>query len=158
MRRRNIRDANVRRRGIFRVATAATMQIDYTLEPHLSAEEFRDVLIASTLGARRPVEDLVRLARMLREADIIVTARHEGRLVGVSRALSDFSYSCYLSDLAVDAAYQRRGICKRLIEETHASAGPEATLVLLSAPAAEGYYPKLGMKKHESCWVVPRSR
>jgi ribosomal protein S18 acetylase RimI-like enzyme len=133
------------------------MQIDYALEPHLTAEEFRDVLVASTLAERRPAGDLARLARMLREADIIVTARHEGRLVGVSRALSDFSYSCYLSDLAVDVAYQRRGIGKRLIEETRANAGPEATLVLLSAPAAASYYPKIGMKRHESCWIVPRS-
>jgi ribosomal protein S18 acetylase RimI-like enzyme len=75
-----------------------------------------------------------------------------------SRALSDFSYSCYLSDLAVDVAYQRRGIGKRLIEETRANAGPEATLVLLSAPAAESYYPRIGMKKHESCWIVPRRK
>ncbi|MEJ0050546.1 MAG: GNAT family N-acetyltransferase [Methylovirgula sp.] len=95
---------------------------------------------------------------MLREADIIVTARHEGRLIGVSRALSDFSYCCYLSDLAVDASYQRRGIGKRLIEETRANAGLEVTLVLLSAPAAEGYYPKIGMKKHESCWTIARSK
>jgi GNAT superfamily N-acetyltransferase len=134
------------------------MQIDYALEPHLTAEEFREVLVASTLAERRPADDLARLARMLCEADIIVTARHEGRIVGVSRALSDFSYSCYLSDLAVDAAYQRRGIGKRLIEETRANAGPEATLVLLSAPAAESYYPKIGMKRHESCWIVPRSK
>jgi GNAT superfamily N-acetyltransferase len=133
------------------------MQIDYALEPHLTAEEFRDILVASTLAERRPAGDLARLARMLREADIIVTARHEGRLIGVARALSDFSYSCYLSDLAVEVAYQRRGIGKRLIEETRANAGPEATLVLLSAPAAEGYYPKIGMKKHENCWIVPRA-
>src|ERR1700742_4157867 len=83
------------------------MQIDYKLEPHLTAEEFRAVLVSSTLAERRPADDLARLARMLREADIIVTARHEGRIVGVSRAISDFSYCCYLSDLAVDAAYQQ---------------------------------------------------
>ncbi|HEY0146088.1 MAG TPA: hypothetical protein VGB93_08035 [Methylovirgula sp.] len=58
-------------------------QIDYTLEPHLTVEEFRDVLVASTLAERRPASDLARLAPMLREADIIITARHEGRLVGV---------------------------------------------------------------------------
>jgi ribosomal protein S18 acetylase RimI-like enzyme len=132
------------------------MQIESTPEKHLTAEEFRDVLVASTLAERRPANDLARLARMLREADIIVAARHDGRLVGVSRALTDFSYSCYLSDLAVDAAYQRRGIGKRLIEETRAKAGPEATLVLLSAPAAESYYPKIGMKKHENCWIIAR--
>jgi ribosomal protein S18 acetylase RimI-like enzyme len=134
------------------------MPITYTLEPNLSAQDFQDVLIASTLAARRPADDLARLERMLRGANIIVTARHEGRLVGVSRALSDFSYCCYLSDLAVAEAYQRRGIGKRLIDETRAAAGPETTLILLSAPAAEDYYPKIGMKRHENCWVMARAR
>jgi ribosomal protein S18 acetylase RimI-like enzyme len=132
------------------------MQITYTLEPNLSAQDFRDVLIASTLSARRPADDLARLERMLRGANIIVTARDGSKLVGVSRALSDFSYCCYLSDLAVAEAYQRRGIGKRLIDETRAAAGPETTLILLSAPAAESYYPKVGMKRHESCWVMGR--
>lgn len=134
------------------------MDIVYALEPELTAVEFRDILVASTLSERRPAKDLARLERMLRQADIIVTARDGAKLVGVSRALSDFCYCCYLSDLAVDAAYQRQGIGKRLLEETHAQAGPETTLILLSAPAAEGYYPRIGMKKHESCWIAPRTR
>ncbi len=75
------------------------------------------------MGRAAAGEDLARLERMLRGANIIITARHEGRLVGISRALSDFSFCCYLSDLAVDAAYQHRGIGKRLIDETHAQAG-----------------------------------
>ncbi|MDE2447874.1 MAG: GNAT family N-acetyltransferase, partial [Gammaproteobacteria bacterium] len=86
------------------------MPIAYSLEPDLSAEEFRAVLIASTLGDRRPVGDLPRLDQMLRQADVIVTARDGRRLVGISRAVTDFCYCCYLSDLAVDAAYQRQGI------------------------------------------------
>lgn len=132
------------------------MDIIYALEPQLSAHEFRDVLVASTLGERRPIKDIDRLERMLRNANIIITARHAGRIVGIARALSDFSYCCYLSDLAVDAPYQHRGIGKRLLEETQAQAGPETTLILLSAPAAAGYYPKIGMKKHESCWTIAR--
>lgn len=60
------------------------MSIAYALEPELSAEEFRAVLIASTLGVRRPVDDLQRLDKMLRQADVIMTARDAGRLVGVS--------------------------------------------------------------------------
>ncbi len=134
------------------------MDIIYALEPRLSANEFHDVLVASTLGERRPVKDLARLERMLRGANIIITARHEGRLVGISRALSDFSFCCYLSDLAVDAAYQHRGIGKRLIDETHAQAGPETTLILVSAPAAQGYYPKIGMDQHMSCWTIARKK
>jgi len=100
--------------------------IDYAIEPALTAAEFRAVLIASTLGERRPVDDLGRLERMLRGAEVIATARDRGRLVGVSRAVSDFAYCCYLADLAVDAAYQRRGIGGRgLLPEDRPEALPE---------------------------------
>jgi ribosomal protein S18 acetylase RimI-like enzyme len=112
------------------------MQIAYALEPDLSAQEFRDILVASTLAERRPVGDLERLERMLRHADIIVTARDGERLVGISRAITDFTYCCYLSDLAVDTAYRHQGIGKRLIAETRTRAGECATLTLVSAPAA----------------------
>ncbi len=134
------------------------MPIVYAHEPELTAEAFRDVLVASTLGERRPVEDLERLRRMLRQADLVLTARDGARLVGISRALTDFSYCCYLSDLAVDAAYQRQGIGRRLIAETQALAGPQSTLILLAAPKAQGYYPKIGMAAHPSCWVLPRAQ
>jgi predicted N-acetyltransferase YhbS len=125
-------------------------------EPDLSAVEFRAVLQASTLAERRPADDLPRLERMLRNADVIVTARDDGRLIGVSRAVTDYAYCCYLSDLAVDAAYQRRGIGKRLIEATHAAAGKATTLILVAAPAAEAYYPKIGMQHVARCWAIPR--
>jgi ribosomal protein S18 acetylase RimI-like enzyme len=132
--------------------------IDYSLEPDLTAGEFRLVLLASTLGERRPVDDLARLSAILRHADLIVTARDAGRLVGVSRAVTDFSFCCYLSDLAVDVAYQRQGIGKRLIDETRKAAGDCATLLLVAAPAAETYYPKIGLAPVKSCWAVPRAR
>jgi len=133
------------------------MPITYAVEPDLTAQEFRDVLIASTLAERRPANDLPRLEKMLRQADVIVTARDGGQLVGISRAITDFAYCCYLSDLAVDAAYQRQGIGKRLIEETRIRAGESATLLLVAAPAAEDYYPRIGMQPVKSCWLIPRS-
>lgn len=128
-------------------------------EPDLTVEEFRAVLVASTLGERRPVDEPERLRRMLLEADLIVTARDGERLVGVSRAVTDFAYCCYLSDLAVDVAYQRQGIGRMLIEETHRLAGvEETTLILTAAPAAEAYYPKIGMQAVASAWMVRRRR
>lgn len=134
------------------------MTIQISLEPNLTAEEFRNILVSSTLAERRPAEDLARLEKMLRSADVIVTARENGKLIGVSRAITDFSYCCYLSDLAVDAAHQRQGIGKQLIEETHRAAGAGTTLILLAAPAAESYYPRIGMKHMPSCWAIPRTR
>ncbi len=134
-----------------------TDEITYALEPALTVAEFIDVLERSTLAARRPVADSARVAGMLKHASLIVTARCGGLLVGVSRALTDFHFATYLSDLAVDAAFQRRGIGKELIRRTHAAAGPRTLLVLLAAPAAVGYYPHIGMQKHESCWTLPRA-
>lgn len=130
--------------------------ITYQNEPDLTAEEFRDVLNASTLGERRPADDLPRLDKMLRNADIVMTARDGNKLVGISRAITDYAYCCYLSDLAVDAAYQKQGIGKRLIEETHKIASPQTTLVLTSAPKAVNYYPKIGMGTLP-CFVFMRS-
>jgi len=130
--------------------------ITYQIDPQLSPDEFIEVLTRSTLAERRPVNDPETIAGMLRHADIIVTARADGLLVGVSRAISDFSYCTYLSDLAVDEAYQRRGIGRELIRRTHEAAGLHTALILLSAPKAQTYYPHIGMTRHESCWVIPR--
>ncbi len=128
----------------------------YALEPDLSTDEFISVLVKSTLGERRPVDDRPRMEGMLRQADLIVTARLHGQLIGVSRALTDFQFCTYLSDLAVDEAFQRQGIGKRLIDETHLAAGQHTMLILIAAPKAASYYPHIGMTQHPSCWVIPR--
>lgn len=133
------------------------MPILYQLEPDLSPAEFIDVLVRSTLAERRPVEDRERIARMLNNADVIVTARLDGLLVGVSRAITDFAYCTYLSDLAVDVKHQKQGIGRELIRRTHESAGLGTTLVLLAAPKARDYYPHVGMTRHDSCWTLPRT-
>ncbi len=130
--------------------------IDYQLEPNLSTDEFIDVLVRSTLAERRPVEDRVAIEQMLKQASVIVTAREGTKLVGVSRAISDFAFCTYLSDLAVDEAFQRQGIGRELIRRTHEAAGLKTMLILLSAPKAATYYPHIGMTRHESCWFIPR--
>ena len=132
------------------------MEIRYRLEPHLSAAEMINLLARSTLAARRPVAEPGTIARMIAGADVLLTARHGDTLVGLSRAITDFSYATYLSDLAVDVAWQRRGIGRELLRRTHEAAGLETMLILLAAPAAEAYYPHVGMQSHRSCWVTPR--
>lgn len=128
--------------------------IAYALEPELSAEEFIDVLSRSTLGERRPIADPARMNLMLRQADLVVTARTDGRLVGISRALTDYAFVTYLSCLAVDVASQKQGIGKELIRQTHLAAGLHTTLVLLAAPKARSYYPHIGLQPHDSCWTI----
>ena len=123
------------------------MDIIYQVEKDLSVEEFRNLLIRSTLGERRPIDDSNKLEKMCKNADIMLTARFEGKLVGVARSLSDFVYATYLSDLAVDEAFQKLGIGKKLIAETKKLV--QGKLIFLSAPAAIEYYPKIGMTQFE---------
>ncbi len=131
------------------------MNVTFQLEPLLTSEEFLDILRRSALDERRPVDESETIAAMLKNADVIITARSERMLVGVSRAITDFAYCTYLSDLAVDQQYQRNGIGKELIRRTHEAAGWHTTLILLAAPKARGYYPHIGMTQHESCWTNP---
>jgi GNAT superfamily N-acetyltransferase len=132
------------------------VNIAYSQEPNLDADAFIGVLEQSGLAERRPVADRERIGAMLRNAGVIVTARTpDNRLIGVSRAITDFSYCTYLSDLAVDKAYQRQGVGRQLIDFTHDVAGRHTTLILLAAPRAQGYYPHIGMQSHNSCWVTP---
>lgn len=128
-------------------------KIVYALDKHLAPSEFRQILLESTLGERRPVDDAERLRHMVENANIIITARLDGHLIGISRAVSDFSFCTYLSDLAVHKKYQQKGIGKELIRRTK-SAAPGAKLILLSAPGAIEYYPKIGMVRHEHCYYI----
>ena len=109
---------------------------------------------ASTLGERRPVDDRARMAAMLNNANLIITAWDGSLLVGISRALSDFCFTTYLSDLAVRVSHQRKGIGKELIRRTQSAGGPGTMLLLLAAPAAESYYPHVGFTQHPQAWML----
>jgi len=132
------------------------MTVNYALEPNLTSAEMIDLLRRSTLAERRPIDEPETIDGMIRHAGVIATARVDGKLVGISRAITDFSYCTYLSDLAVDAAFQKQGIGKELIRRTHKAAGLHTTLILLAAPKARTYYGHIGMTQHDSCWITAR--
>jgi len=134
------------------------MELTYHREfcPDVGPDEFIDLLVRSTLAERRPVDDPETIRGMLEHAEVIITARITGRLVGISRAITDFSFCTYLSDPAVDQEHQRRGIGKEEIRLTHEAAGLNTMLILLAAPLARTYYPHIGMQPHDSCWIIPR--
>ncbi|HEY6940411.1 GNAT family N-acetyltransferase [Dokdonella sp.] len=121
------------------------------VRPHL--EQARELYRASTLGERRPIDDDVRFAAMLSNANLTVTAWDGELLVGISRCVTDFVWTTYLADLAVRASHQRRGIGKELMRRTQAAA-PQAKLLLLAAPAAERYYPHVGFSHFPQAWML----
>ena len=107
-------------------------------------------------GIRRPVEDLARIQMMLDHADLTLTVWDGERLVGIGRAITDFSYCCYLSDLAVDRDYQRQGIGRAMISRIRDYLGGEVMLLLLSAPEAMTYYPHIGFERADNAWIIHR--
>jgi ribosomal protein S18 acetylase RimI-like enzyme len=122
----------------------------YGSEAALEATEFRRVLVESGLGVTRPVDDEERLKAMLSGVNLIVTARLDQPglpLVGVARGITDFSWSCYISELAVSASAQRLGIGKGLLDEVRRQVGPRVSVMLASVPEAVGFYERIGMQR-----------
>lgn len=130
------------------------MNIKYTKNQKITSKEFIEILKHSTLGERRPIDDEKCIQGMLDHADILALALDDGKIVGVARAVTDFNYACYLSDLAVDVAYQNMGIGQGLIETVQGELEKSCKIILLSAPDAVGYYPKVGFTQHRSAWTL----
>lgn len=131
--------------------------IDYRYGNDVDLDTVIELFHASTLGERRPIDDRAIVADMMRHANLVVTAWDAGLLVGLARTLTDFSYVGYLSDLAVRDSYQRRGIGVELVRRTREKMGPRSMIVLLSAPKAVGYYPRIGFTQHDSAWLLRAS-
>jgi GNAT superfamily N-acetyltransferase len=131
-----------------------SLTLEFRTGNAIDLDQVIDLYRASTLGERRPVEDRACMAAMLREANLVVSAWDGDRLVGIARTLTDFCYVAYLADLAVRASHQRKGIGLELTRRTRAALGPQALVVLLAAPAAADYYPKIGFQRHPQAWIL----
>ncbi len=127
--------------------------VDLRVGNDLDLDTVIDVYVDSTLGHRRPVDDRARMHAMLTNANLVVSAWDGERMVGIARSLSDFSYATYVSDLAVRTAYQRQGLGRSLLARTQREGGA-AKIILLAAPAAEQYYPHVGLRRHPSAWTL----
>lgn len=134
------------------------MSIEYKINEPIGTDQFVELLEASTLGERRPIDDRVCMEGMLSNSNLIVSAWHSNRLVGIARSVTDFHYACYLSDLAVALEYQRSGIGKQLQILTQEQIGPKCKLILLAAPDANQYYEQLGFEHNPRCWVLDREQ
>lgn len=130
------------------------MDINYKINEQISANEFIDLLMKTSLGNRRPIDDLSIIQGMLDHADLTVTAWQNNQLIGIARSVTDYHFCCYLSELAVDETIQAKGIGRILIKLTKEALAPNCMLVLLSAPQAQSYYPKVGFDAHNSAWTL----
>jgi GNAT superfamily N-acetyltransferase len=137
--------------------TRKAMRIEYKINDPVTTDQFIALLKSSTLGERRPIHDRACMAGMIANSNLTVSAWESGQLIGLARSVTDYHYACYLSDLAVDRTYQKRGIGKRLQILTQEQLGPQCSLILLAAPAANSYYGHIGFTHHPRCWVLERN-
>jgi predicted N-acetyltransferase YhbS len=130
------------------------MMVEYRTGNELDLDQVIELYRASTLGERRPVDNRERMGRMLANANLVITAWEGDLMIGIARSLTDFCFVTYLSDLAVRVSHQREGIGRELIRRTQDACSPDTRLVLLAAPKAVTYYPRVGFTRHEQCWQL----
>nr|WP_196795091.1 GNAT family N-acetyltransferase [Mariprofundus ferrooxydans] len=124
----------------------------------ISVDQFIELLNESTLGERRPIDDRECMEGMVSNSNFVVTAWDDEKMIGIARSITDFSYACYLSDLAVHKHYQKKGVGKKLQIITQEQLGPKCKLMLIAAPAANAYYEHIGFTNNPRCWVLDRDQ
>lgn len=128
-------------------------KIVYKVNADINVDDYVSLLSKTSLGERRPINNIQCMNGLLNNSNLIVSAWIDDNLVGVSRSVTDFHFCCYLSDLAVSEEFQNLGIGKKLIDLTAEQLKPDCSIILLAAPQATGYYPKIGFNQHSSAWV-----
>lgn len=132
------------------------MTISYMINPDLKPREVSVLFVNS--GINRPTKNIARIKRMIQNANLTICAKDGKKLVGILRAVTDYSYCCYVSDLAVDKKYQRLGIGKKLLRKAQKTLGDEVMILLLSAPEADSFYSHIGMENIQNAWKLARKR
>ncbi|WP_276666004.1 GNAT family N-acetyltransferase [Thalassolituus oleivorans] len=132
------------------------MSIEYKINEPVTTDQFIELLVNSTLGERRPIDDRHCMEGMISNSNLTVSAWSGSKLVGIARSMTDFHYACYLSDLAVSKNHQKSGIGKQLQILTQEQLGPKCKLILIAAPAASQYYEHIGFNHNPRCWVLDR--
>jgi len=134
------------------------MDIKYKINKTITTEQFIELLKNCTLAKRRPIDNHACMNGMITNSNLIVSAWDEENLIGIARSVTDFHYACYLSDLAIDKQYQKKGVGKKLQSITQDQLGPECKLILIAAPTANEYYKHIGFTQNERCWILERDQ
>ena len=129
-------------------------EIEYKINVFVEADKI--IELYKNTGLPRPVDDKKRIERMFANSNLVISAWTGTELVGIARSLTDFSWCCYLADLAVRKDFQKAGVGRRLVEMTRDAVSENSMILLLSVPGAMEYYPKIGMEKVENGFIFNR--
>jgi GNAT superfamily N-acetyltransferase len=132
----------------------SSMEISYHADRMPSPEQI--IALYDNAGLPRPTTDAPRIQKMYENSNLVVTAWHNDQLIGVSRSITDWAWSCYLSDLAIRKEYQKAGIGRELIRLTKEKVGEQSMVLLLSVDTALDYYPRVGMEQLNNAFIIKR--
>lgn len=132
------------------------MEITYRSDLTPATEQV--IALYNKAALPRPTDDFERIKKMFENSDLIITAWDEDKLVGVCRTITDWVWSSYLADLAVDPDYKQSGIGKKMIDITREKVTEQSMILLLSVPTAMEYYPKVGFSKEDRAFTILRTK
>lgn len=127
--------------------------IVYSVENDLSVTEYIELLADSELGPLRPIHDPDRIESMLNHSNLIITARLNNQLIGLSRSLTDEGFCTYVSDLVVRNSFKKIGIGRKLIKKTK-NTYPDAMIVVLALPNSGQYYTHVGFTQYQEAFIL----
>lgn len=130
------------------------MSIVIKVNAALSLEAVRRLYLDTDFD--KPVSSDSRLATMIGQTPLVISAFDDDQLVGMARCLTDFEYFCYLSDLLVLPAYQHQGIGRQLVTTLQDYLGSRVTLSLCADAKATGFYQKLGIRSANNMYRIHR--
>ena len=114
------------------------------------------ILLFRGAGLNGPLDEPERIAQMLAAAQQTITARVDGRLVGLIRVLTDFSFNAFVADLAVSPHFQQKGVGSELL--ARATASHDGVKYILQTHDSGDFYVKRGFVPAEHCYVRMRKR
>ncbi|MCG8377081.1 MAG: GNAT family N-acetyltransferase [Chlorobiales bacterium] len=110
---------------------------------------YEEIGLVAQFGKKR---DLEKIRQAFQSSYKVVTAWKKGKLVGAGRLLSDGLCYGTIYDVGVFQACRKQGIGKGIMEAL--LRGNEHLLVYLTSTFGnEGFYSKLGFKKHKTAYA-----
>jgi len=132
------------------------MKIVYAKESNILVEEVIEHFNSCGYPHESDQFDDEQVEKLIAHSKLVVTARDNGKLVGIAFSITDFTSTCFISDLAVRPEYRRHGCGEELVTRSHELAGGEKVrLVSVSNSNTVDYFKTIGMEKCDDVFIIP---
>ncbi|MBZ2200956.1 GNAT family N-acetyltransferase [Lentilactobacillus hilgardii] len=132
------------------------VMIKVEFNKQLTLKELLGLYKTADFAREKLDDDPKRLQMMLDHTKLLVTLRDDDRLIGMARCLTDFEYSCYLSEIVILPDYRGQGMGKRLLQSIHDYLGERVAVTLRADPGAIGFYSEVGYQQVDHMFRIHR--